>query len=405
MAFKKKTVRDISVTGKRVLCRVDFNVPIKGGKITDDARIRAALPTIQYLIGKGARVILMSHLGRPDGEKDPAFSLAPTAERLSELLGRPVTMLPDSVGPQVTAAVMAMKDGDVVMLENVRFHVGETKQDKDPQFVRDLASLGEVYVNDAFGTAHRDHASTCGLTRLLSPCVAGFLIEKELQYLGNALDNPKRPFVAIIGGAKIGGKIDVITNLLDKVDALLIGGAMVYTFLYAQGKSIGGSLIAKDEAERQKDVDMARAVLEKVRSRSGVTFLLPEDHVVVDQITENAPTSVAVDEIPVGKIGVDIGPATVARYSEIIRTAGTVVWNGPMGIFEIAPFAKGTFALAQALAESSAISVVGGGDSASAVSKAGVEDQITHVSTGGGASLEFLEGKELPGIAALDDLD
>jgi len=397
--MNKKTIEDIDVGGKRVLVRVDFNVPQdETGKITDDRRIRAALPTIQYLINQGAKVILASHLGRPKGKPEDRekFTLKPVAERLSELLGKPVPLAPDCVGPEVEKMVQAMKDGDVLLLENVRFHPEEEKN--DPEFAKQLASLAEVYVNDAFGTAHRAHASTEGVTKYL-PGVAGYLMQKEIEYLGGALANPKRPFIAVLGGAKVKDKIPVIENLVSRVDKLIIGGGMAYTFLKAQGKEIGQSLLDADS------LDFCREMLAK----AGDKILLPVDVVVADgNPFEKGPDAVqtkvvSVDAIPADWQGVDIGPETQKLFAEAVKGAGTVVWNGPMGIFEFEKFAVGTRAMAQALADSGAVTIVGGGDSAAAVEQLGFADKMTHISTGGGASLEFLEGKVLPGVAALQD--
>jgi phosphoglycerate kinase len=387
----KQTVRDVDVRGKRVLVRVDFNVPLADGKVTDDRRIVGALPTIKYLVDQGARVVLCSHLGRPKGGPDPKYSLAPAAARLSELLGKPVKQISDCVGPAVEAAVAEMKPGDVVLLENLRFHPEEEKN--DPVFAQQLAKLGDVYVNDAFGSAHRAHASTEGVAHYL-PAVAGFLMEKELNFLGRALADPEHPFVAIIGGAKISGKIDVIENLLPKVDALLIGGGMANTFFKAQGYAVGDSLVEDDR------LDMAHAVLAK----AGRKLVLPVDVVIADAFSADAKTrTVSADEVPAGWRIMDVGPATIERFNQELATAKTVVWNGPMGVFEMQPFAAGTVAVAEILAESHATTIIGGGDSAAAVEQAGLADKMTHISTGGGASLEFLEGKELPGVAALRD--
>lgn len=397
--MNKKTIEDIDVKGKRVLVRVDFNVPQdETGRITDDRRIRAALPTIQYLVNQGAKTILVSHLGRPKGkpEDKEKFTLKPVAERLSELLGKPVPLAPDCVGPEVEKMVQAMKEGDVLLLENVRFHPEEEKN--DPEFAKQLASLAEVYVNDAFGTAHRAHASTEGVTKYL-PGVAGYLMQKEIEYLGGALTNPKRPFIAVLGGAKVKDKIPVIENLVSKVDKLIIGGGMAYTFLKAQGKEIGQSLLDADS------LDFCREMLAK----AGDKILLPVDVVVADgNPFEKGPDAVqtrvvSVDTIPADWQGVDIGPETQKLFAEAVKGAGTVVWNGPMGIFEFDKFAVGTRAMAQALADSGAVTIVGGGDSAAAVEQLGFADKMTHISTGGGASLEFLEGKVLPGVAALQD--
>ncbi len=388
----KKTVRDIDVAKKRVLVRVDFNVPQdKTGQITDDTRIRAALPTIQYLREQGAKVILCSHLGRPKGKVAEEFRLAPVAKRLSELLGAPVATVKDCIGPEVQEAVKALKPGDVLLLENLRFYPQE--EANDPEFARQLASLAEVYVNDAFGTAHRAHASTEGVTHYL-PSVAGFLMERELNFLGQATANPGRPYVAILGGAKVSDKIAVIENLLPKVDQLIVGGGMANTFFKAQGLEVGASLVEDDKVELAKDL----------LKRGGKKLLLPVDVVVADAFAADANhKTVPVDKVPVGWRILDIGPKSVARIAEVLKKAKTVVWNGPMGVFEFPAFAAGTVAVAKALAASKATSVIGGGDSAAAVEQAGVADKITHISTGGGASLEFLEGKVLPGVAALLD--
>jgi phosphoglycerate kinase len=397
MAFDKKTVEDIDVSGKRVLVRVDFNVPQDDtGAITDDRRIRAALPTIQYLVGHNARVILASHLGRPKGGPTPKYSLRPIAERLSVLLGKTVPLAPDSIGPEVQTLVDGLKNGDVLLLENVRFYPEEEKN--DPEFAKKLASLAEIYVNDAFGTAHRAHASTEGVAHDL-PAVAGFLLKKELDYLGSNVENPERPFVAILGGAKVKDKIPVIESLLPKVDTLIVCGGMAYTFFKAQGKEIGKSLLDTGSLE----------FVTKVLAESSEKLLLPVDIVVTDgnpfggdPDALNVKT-VSVDDIPADWEGVDIGPITVKAFTAAIQGAKTVIWNGPAGIFEVDRFAQGTKGVAQALADSSATTIVGGGDSAAAVEKFGLADQITHISTGGGASLEFLEGKVLPGVAALQD--
>lgn len=397
--MNKKTIEDIEVKGKRVLVRVDFNVPQDDtGRITDDRRIRAALPTIQYLVNQGAKTILASHLGRPKGkpEDKEKFTLQPVAERLSELLGKSVPLAPDCVGAEVAKMVQAMQEGDVLLLENVRFHPEEEKN--DAEFAKQLASLADVYVNDAFGTAHRAHASTEGVTKYL-PGVAGYLMQKEIEYLGGALANPKRPFIAVLGGAKVKDKIPVIENLVSKVDKLIIGGGMAYTFLKAQGKEIGHSLL---DAE---SIDFCREMLAK----AGDEILLPVDVVVTDgNPFEKGPDAVqtqivSVDAIPADWQGVDIGPETRKLFAEAVKGAGTVVWNGPMGIFEFDKFAVGTRAMAQALADSGAVSIVGGGDSAAAVEQLGFADRMTHISTGGGASLEFLEGRVLPGVSALQD--
>ncbi len=390
--MNKKTVRDVDVRGKRVLVRVDFNVPLQDGKVTDDTRIRAALPTIRYLLDQGAKVILMSHLGRPKGGPDPKYSLKPTAERLSELLGRPVCMAPDCVGPTVEAMAAELRPGDVLLLENTRFYPGEEKNDLS--LAQQLAKLGDVYVNDAFGSAHRAHASTEGVARFL-PAVAGFLMEKELTFLGKALESPERPFVAILGGAKISDKIGVINNLLGKVDALLIGGGMANTFLRAQGYNMGESLVEEGSLEEAKRL---------LKEGEGKLFL-PVDLVVADAFAADARHRVVpVDQVPAGWRALDIGPATVAHFSNRLAGAKTVVWNGPMGVFEFPEFAKGTAAIAGVLASlEGATTIIGGGDSVAAIQQAGLADKITHISTGGGASLEFLEGRVLPGVAALLD--
>ncbi|MCF6267295.1 MAG: phosphoglycerate kinase [Desulfuromusa sp.] len=394
--FNKKSLKDIDVKGKRVFCRCDFNVPINAkGEITDDTRIQAALPTILYLLDQGAKVILASHLGRPKGKPDPAFSLCPVATHLSQLLGQQIIMAPDCIGDNIQLLAKQLSAGRIMLLENVRFHGGET--DNDPAFAAQLAALGEVYVNDAFGTAHRAHASTEGVARLLQPAVAGFLMEKELQYLGGALANPERPFVAILGGAKVSDKITVIENLLNKVDTILIGGGMAYTFLKAQGVEIGQSLIENDR------IALAAELLDKAR-KQGIEFLLPTDHLVAEKFAADSPFIIAQNvQFPAAGMGLDIGPETIKAYQQQISSAKTVVWNGPMGVFEFDNFAKGTFAIAEALAKSDCLSIIGGGDSVAAVNKSKLQDQMTHISTGGGASLEFLEGKDLPGVVALTD--
>ncbi len=389
--MNKKTVRDIDLKGKRVLMRVDFNVPMESGQVTDDKRIRAALPTIQYVLDQGAAVILMSHLGRPKGGPDPAFSLKPVAEVLAGLLGRPVQMAPDCVGPEVEKMAKALQPGDVLMLENTRFHPGEEKNDLE--LAKQMAALGDVYVNDAFGSAHRAHSSTEGVARFL-PAVAGFLMEQELEYLGRATANPEHPYIAILGGAKISDKILVVENLLAKCDKLIIGGGMANTFLAAKGYNMQESLVETDA------IETAKAILAKHAD----TIVLPVDAVVADKFDAEAASQVVdVDKIPAGWRMLDVGPKTLELYKQTLDGAKLIVWNGPVGVFEFPKFAEGTFALARMLAESGATTVIGGGDSASAVKKAGVAKQMTHVSTGGGASLEFLEGKELPGVAALLD--
>lgn len=390
MSSGKRTIRDLDLNSKRVLIRCDFNVPLDGPVITDDRRITEALPTLRYLLEHGAKVIAMSHLGRPKGPT-PEFTLAPVAERLSSLLGAPVKLLPDCIGPEVEAAVAQMVNGQMVLLENVRFHPEE--EANNPAFAAELAKLGDIYVNDAFGTAHRAHASTEGVAHLL-PSAIGFLIEKELKFLGEATNNPKRPFIAIMGGSKVHDKIAVIDQLLPKVDRLLIGGGMAFTFLKAQGFEIGKSLLDASSLEYTKQLVTDHA------AKVG----LPTDFVCAGSLDAAAvTTTVSASQIPSDQIGADIGPATSAAYAAEIAGAGTVLWNGPMGVFEMAPFAAGTRAIAEAMAKSQAVTIVGGGDSAAAVDKFGFADEMTHVSTGGGASLEFLEGKVLPGIAAIQD--
>lgn len=390
----KKTVRDIDVSGRRVLVRCDFNVPMEAGRITDDRRIRESLPTMRYLLERDARVILASHLGRPKGRPDQAFTLAPVAERIGTLLERSVPLLPDCVGPAVEDAVARMRAGEAVLLENLRFHAEE--EANDPSFAARLARLADLYVNDAFGTAHRAHASTAGVAAYL-PAVAGLLLEKELTHLGQALDAPVRPFVAILGGKKVSDKIGVIRHLLDRADTLLVGGGMAYTFLRAQGREIGSSICEHDSLALASEL-LAEA------GRKGVGFELPVDVVAATAVEAGADHRVVdADAIPTGWAGVDIGPRTAARFAGVIRDAGTALWNGPMGVFEIPAFAAGTRAVAEAMADSSAVTVVGGGDTAAAVEAFGLADRMTHISTGGGASLEFLEGQELPGIAVLQD--
>lgn len=392
--MRKKTIRDVEVKGKRVFVRVDFNVPLDDGRIADDRRIREALPTITLLREHRARTILASHLGRPQGKVDDTLRLDPVAKRLGELLGAEVRKLQDCIGPEVEAAVAAMKDGDVVLLENLRFHKGE--EANDLEFAAALARLADLYVNDAFGTAHRAHASTVGIAKLL-PAVAGLLLEKELNYLSSALENPNRPFVAVLGGKKVSDKIGVIRNLLTKSDALLIGGAMSYTFLKAKGFEVGKSLCEDDK------LDLARSLMTDAGKRR-LAFHLPEDVVVADRFAEDAAhKTVPAEAIPKDWMGMDIGSHTAATYAKVIRDAMTVMWNGPMGVFEMPPFARGTRAVAEAMAQSKGVTIVGGGDSAAAVEQEGLANQMTHVSTGGGASLEFLEGKELPGVAVLAD--
>ena len=387
--MNKKTVRDIDIKGKRVLMRVDFNVPMADGKVTDDKRIKASLPTIQYVLDQGASLILMSHLGRPKGGPDPEFSLKAASEVLASLLGKPVKMAPDCVGPEVEKIAKALKPGEVLMLENTRFHAGEEKNDLD--LAKQMASLGDVYVNDAFGSAHRAHSSTEGVAHFL-PAVSGFLMEQELEYLGRAVSNPEHPYVAILGGAKISDKILVVETLLSKCDKLIIGGGMANTFLAAKGYAMQDSLVEAGS------IDTAKTIL----SKAGNKLLLPLDAVIADKFDAEANSKVVdVDKVPAGWRIMDIGPKSIEAFKAALNGAKLIVWNGPMGVFEMPKFAEGTFAIAKMLATSGATTVIGGGDSASAVKKAGVAKQMTHVSTGGGASLEFLEGKELPGVAAL----
>jgi len=398
--MKKLTIDNVDLKDKRVLVRVDFNVPLdKNQNITNHIRIRASLPTIKKIINDGGKTILMSHLGRPKGERKPEFSLKPAAVSLGKMLGKDVLFADDCIGESVSNKVNSMKQGDVLLLENVRFHKGETQN--DPEFAKQLAQYGDVYINDAFGSAHRAHASTEGVTKFISTCAAGYLMEKELDYLGSALAHPERPYCAILGGAKISGKIDVINNLMDKVDTLIVGGGMSFTFLKAQGKEIGKSLLEEEKLEMAKDI------LEKIKI-SNAKLLLPVDFVVAEEFSNDSPfETVSVENIPTSKMGLDIGPETIKLFSSELLKSKTIVWNGPMGVFEMDNFAKGTIAIANSLAkatESGAITVVGGGDSAAAISKAGLEDKVSHVSTGGGASLEFLEGKILPGVAALNDV-
>lgn len=395
MNLNKKTVRDLDVSGKRVLVRCDFNVPLSDGAITDDKRIRESLPTIRYLLDNGAAVILCSHLGRPKNGPEEKYSMKPVAERLGELLGKPVALAADVVGEDAAAKAKALKAGEALLLENVRFEKGETKN--DPELSKKLASFADLFVNDAFGTAHRAHSSTAGVAQYL-PAVSGFLIEKELKFLGGALENPARPFVAILGGAKVSDKIGVIESLLEKADRILVGGGMAYTFFKAMGYQIGASICEDDKVETAKN-------LIRLAEEKKVPLLLPVDNVIADAFSADAAkkTAASADGIPDGWMGMDIGPETVRAFSEAVRTAKTVVWNGPMGVFELAPFAEGTRAVAKAMAQSDAVTIIGGGDSAAAAAQLGFEDQITHISTGGGASLEFLEGLELPGIACLED--
>lgn len=389
--MNKKTVKDIDLKGKRVFMRVDFNVPMADGKVTDDKRIKAALPTIQYVLEQGAAVMLASHLGRPKGSRNPEFSLKAASETLAALLDKPVQMAPDCVGPEVEAMAKALQPGDVLMLENTRFHVGEEKNDLD--LAKQMSALADIYVNDAFGSAHRAHSSTEGIARFL-PAVSGFLMEQELEYLGRAVANPEHPYVAILGGAKISDKILVVETLLSKCDKLIIGGGMANTFLAAKGLNMQDSLV------EEASLETAKTILANL----GDKLVLPVDAVIADKFDADANSQVVdVDKIPAGWRMLDVGPKTLEAYKIVLSDARLVVWNGPVGVFEMPKFAEGTFALARLLAESSATTVIGGGDSASAVKKAGVAKQMTHVSTGGGASLEFLEGKELPGVAALND--
>ncbi|KGI37403.1 phosphoglycerate kinase [Clostridium tetani] len=397
MAFNKKTIEDIDVKGRKVLVRCDFNVPLKDGKITDENRLMGALPTIKYIMEKGGKVILCSHLGKPKGEPKQELSLAPVAKRLSELLNKEVLFPADNevVGENAKKAVENMKDGDVILLQNTRYRKEETKNEET--FSKELASLADIFVNDAFGTAHRAHCSTVGVTEFVATSVCGYLIQKELKFLGNAVENPQRPFIAILGGAKVSDKINVINNLLEKVDTLIIGGGMSYTFQKAQGYTIGSSLLEEDK------IDYAKEMIEKAKEK-GVKLLLPVDNVAAEKFAEDAEAIITEDQnIKEGYMGLDIGPKTSKLYSQEVQSAKTVVWNGPMGVFEFEKFAKGTIEVAKAMAESEATTIIGGGDSAAAVNQLGFGDKMTHISTGGGASLEFLEGKELPGIAALND--
>ena len=398
MNYNKKSIEDIDVTGKRVLCRCDFNVPTKNGKITSDKRIVAAMPTIEYLVNHNAKVVLCSHMGKPKGEWKPELSLQVVADRISELLGKPVIMAKDVAGEDAKAKAAALKDGEVMLLENTRFEKGETKN--DPELSKALASMADIFVNDAFGTAHRAHSSTAGVADYL-PAVCGYLVQKEVSIMGKALANPERPFVAILGGAKVSDKLNVINNLLEKVDTLIIGGGMAFTFLAAKGYDIGKSLVDSEK------IDYCKEMMAKAESK-GVKLLLPVDAVVADSFPnpidgEIAVVTVAADAIPADKMGLDIGEKSQALFAEAVKNAKTVVWNGPMGVFENPTLAKGTIAVAQALADSDAVTIVGGGDSAAACEQLGFADKITHISTGGGASLEFLEGLELPGIACLQD--
>ena len=394
--LNKKSIDDINVKGKKVLVRCDFNVPLQEGKITDENRLVAALPTLKKLIADGGRLILCSHLGKPKGEPKPELSLAPVAVRLSELLGQEVKFAadPEVVGPNAKAAVAEMKDGDVILLENTRYRIEETKN--GDAFSKDLASLADVFVNDAFGTAHRAHCSNVGVTKYIDTAVVGYLMQKEIDFLGNAVNNPERPMVAILGGAKVSSKISVINNLLDKVDTLIIGGGMSYTFAEAQGNEVGKSLLEEDY------LDYALEMIKKAEEK-GVKFLLPVDTVVTKEFSKDAESRVVEGSMEPDEMGMDIGPKTRELYADAVKSAKTVVWNGPMGVFEFPKFAEGTIAVAQALADIDATTIIGGGDSAAAVNQLGFGDKMSHISTGGGASLEFLEGKELPGVAAAND--
>ena len=398
--MNKLTLKDLNIFEKKVLMRVDFNVPIENGQVTDDTRIVAALPSIKHVLDQGGSLILMSHCGRPKGEKNMEYSLKPAVDRLSYLVDVPVLLAPDVIGDDVVDLVNNLKVGEILVLENLRFYKEEegkgcSLEDQDT-FSKQLASYGDVYVSDAFGTAHRAHASMVGVTKYMDQCAAGFLLEKEIEYLGKVLASPEKPFIAIIGGAKISGKIDVVINLMDKCDTILIGGGMAYTFFVSQGKKIGDSLLEKDK------VELAASILKQAKEK-GVNLLLPIDNVVADEFSETANTKIIEGDVDEGWMSLDIGPKTIELYSEQISTAKTIVWNGPMGCFEMAPFANGTNAICNAVANANCTSIIGGGDSVAAVKKSGNADKMSHVSTGGGASLEFMEGKDLPGITALTD--
>lgn len=393
--MSKLSIEDLQLKGKRVLVRVDFNVPLDGTKITDDTRITSALPTIDYIIKQGGKVILMSHLGRPDGKVVAKYSLAPVAERLKELLGKDVILAPDCVGEATKAIIAKMNDGDVVLLENLRFHAEE--EDNDDGFAKQLAELGDVFVNDAFGAAHRAHASTAGITKYISQSASGLLMKKEIEYIKDKIDNPERPFVAIIAGSKVSDKIGIIEHLMQKADAVIIAGAMAYTFLKSMGRKVGKSLVEDDK------LDLARDIMKKALDERTPLYL-PIDHTIADNFSNDANRKIVMrGRIPDGWEGMDIGPATVELFKGVLEDAKTIVWNGPVGVFEFDNFAKGSIAIAKILAESDAITIVGGGDCVAAVHKSGVADKITHISTGGGAALELMEGKELPGIASLTD--
>jgi phosphoglycerate kinase len=390
----KLTISDLALSGKRVFMRVDFNVPLSEERVSDDTRIEAALPSIRHIMENGGRLILASHLGRPKGKPDSKYSLKPVAERLAELLRTPVHFAPDCVGPEVERIVSGLKNGEILLLENLRFHAEEEKN--DPAFAQQLAALCDVYINDAFGTAHRAHASTVGMVSYVRQAAAGFLMQKEIEALSHALTKPEKPYVAIVGGAKISDKIELIENFINIADTVLIGGAMAYTFFRAKGIETGKSLVEPDK------IDLARQLMTKASQRN-VSIELPVDHMVAPALDSQDASVTSIENTPADRMGLDIGPATVQRYSEILRKAKTIVWNGPMGVFENPKFAQGTFAIARAVAESNAFSIVGGGDSAAAVAQSGVESKITHISTGGGATLEFLSGERLPGVEALTD--
>jgi len=403
MNLNKKTIKDIDLNGKKVVMRADFNVPLKDGVITDDTRIKAALPTIQYILENGASLTLLSHLGRPKGERKPEFSLAPVAKRLSELLGKEVKMAEDCIGEEVVAMANSLVSGDLMLCENTRYHKAEDVKRKTAEecemqdaMAKELAKLGEIYVNDAFGTAHRAHASTAIIANFMPVSVAGLLMDKEIKFLGQTVENAEKPFVAIVGGAKVSGKLEVLKKLIEKVDTILIGGGMAYTFLKALGNEIGGSLVEDDL------LDTAKKVLEDAKG-FGVNFMLPVDNLAADSFSNDADIQVVGNEIPKERMALDIGPETAKLYAAEIAGAKTVIWNGPMGCFEMPNFAKGTMTVCQAVADSDSVSVIGGGDSVAAVNMSGLADKMSHISTGGGASLEFLEGKELPGVVALAD--